>query len=326
MRAITHHRFGGPDVVGLEEIPRPVAGDDELLIRVEAAEVTKTDTEMRSARFPVQWYALPMRIALGVRRPRRPVLGMYLAGEVAEVGVEVHGFDVGDRVYGTTGLRRGGHAEYVALPAKALIASAPTRWSAAESAAMPLGAINGRHLVDEAEIGAGDRVLVTGAGGVIGAFAVQFAVDRGATVTGVDADHKADFVRRQGASDFHDYRRVEVTELPERFDAVIDMVPGSSVPAMLDLLVDGGRFVHGNPRLSTMVRAPWVNRRSSKRMSVAFANESRTALAELAALADEGRIAPIVDRVLPMEAAAEAHRLVDTEERVGAVVLRIGSD
>ena len=324
MRAITYGRYGGPEVLELGEVRRPNPKPDEILIDVEAVEATKTDCEMRSFEQEVRWFRWPLRLAMGIRRPRNPVLGMYFAGVVHDLGAEVTGFEPGDAVFGSTGMRRGAYAEQVVVPASAPIARKPLTATFAEAAAMPLGAINALHFLRAAGVRPGERILVNGAGGVIGAYGVQIASAWGAVVTGVDAVHKEQFVRSMGASDFIDYREHDVTQLGLRFDVIFDMVPSSSPPAMLDLLAPDGRYAHGNPRLATLVRAPVVNRRGDRRMVVSFAEETRATLEELAAMFDDGELRSIVDRVLPLESAAEDHRLVDTEERVGAFVLANG--
>lgn len=324
MRAITHHRYGGPEVLAVETVDRPKPAHDRVLIRVQAAEACKSDCEMRGFDFSVKWFWLPLRLALGVRRPRRSILGLYFAGVVEEVGADVAGFTPGDAVYGSPGMRRGAYGEYLSLPADAVIAAKPMSMSFAEAAAVPLGAINALHFLRATDLTQGERILINGAGGVIGAYAVQLAAAWGAQVTAVDAGHKEAFVRELGASSFVDYQRTSVTELDERFDVIFDMVASTRVGPMLRLLGPGGRYAHGNPRVRTLLRAPFVSRFTDKRMHVAFADETPAVLTELAALADAGVIGPIVDRVLPMEEAPEAHRLVETEERVGAVVLAIG--
>lgn len=323
MRAITYHQYGGPEVLSVEDVPTPTCGDDQLLIRVQAAEACKSDCEMRSFEYAVKWFMIPLRLALGLRRPRRPILGLYFSGIVEQTGADVEGFSPGDAVYGSTGMRRGAYGEYVALPAKAVIAAKPATMTHAEAAAVPLGGINAQHFLERAEVQPGDSVLVNGAGGVIGAHGVQIARAMGASVTGVDAAHKEDFVRSMGASHFVDYQQRNVTELEERFDVIFDMVPDTDVSAMLDLLTPGGRYANGNPRLTTLLRAP-LSRFADHKIIVAFADESRAALKQLAASIEAGEIEPIVDRILPMDSAAEAHQLVDSEERIGAIVLAIG--
>lgn len=324
MKAITYERYGGPDVLSLTEVDPPECGDDEILIRVQAVEATKTDCELRSFRQSIKWFWLPLRLAVGVFRPRRTVLGMYFAGVVESVGDRVDGYSPGDAVFGSTGMRCGAYAEYAVVSARAPIAKKPTSMTFAEAAAVPLGAINALHFMRLADVRDGERVLVNGAGGVIGAYGVQVARSMGAAVTGVDAAHKEAFVRSMGATEFHDYRVHDVTELGERFDVVFDMVPSTNVSGMLRLLAPGGRYVNGNPRLLTMLRAPLASRRSDRRLLVRFADESPAILRELATMIDRGELGSIVDRVLPLEEVVEAHRLVETEQRTGAIVLAVG--
>jgi NADPH:quinone reductase-like Zn-dependent oxidoreductase len=325
MRAITYRTYGGPEVLSIAKLAWPEPADDQVSIRVQAAEASKSDAEMRSFTYGVKWFWVPMRLGLGVRRPRRSVLGLYFAGVVESVGPDVRGFEVGDEVYGSTGLRLGAYGECAVLPAKAVIAPKPSSMTFAEAAGVPLGAANALHFLRRAGVKAGDRVLINGAGGVIGAYGVQIARMMGGEVTGIDAGHKESFVRNMGATNFVDYQTTDATTPDSRYDVIFDMVPSTSVSRMLGLLKPGGRYAHGNPRLTTLLRAP-LSRFTDKRIHVAFADENRAVLSELAAMIDAGHLSSIVDRVLPMEQASEAHRLVDTEERAGAIILAIGPD
>ena len=209
--------------------------------------------------------------------------------------------------------------------ARAVIAAKPTSMTFAEAAAVPLGAINALHFLRRSEVEPGDSVLIIGAGGVIGAYGVQVARMMGGEVTGVDAAHKESFVRSMGATVFVGYQTTDVTSLDNRYDVIFDMVPSTPVSKMLGLLKPGGRYAHGNPRLTTLIRAR-LARFTDERIHVSQAHENRAVLEELAAMIDAGELSSIVDRVLPMEQASEAHRLVDTEQRVGAIVLAIGPD
>lgn len=325
MRAITYSAYGGPDVLSVAELPRPQPADDQVLIRVEAAEASKSDTEMRSFSFDVKWFWLPLRLALGVRRPRRSVLGFFFSGVVEAIGPDVSDIAVGDEVYGATGLRFGAYGEFVVLPARAAIAAKPASMTFAEAAAVPLGAVNALHFLRRAEVEPGDSVLINGAGGVIGAYGIQVARMMGAEVTGVDAAHKESFVRSMGATNFVDYQTTDITSLDDRYDVIFDMVPSTPVSPILRLLKPGGRYAHGNPRLTTLIRAR-LSRFTGERIETAQAPENRAVLEELGAMVDAGDLSSIVDRVLPMEQASEAHRLVDTEQRLGAIVLAIGPD
>jgi NADPH:quinone reductase-like Zn-dependent oxidoreductase len=323
MKAITYERYGPPEVLHLEDISTPVPKDAEVLIRVRAAEATKADCEMRSFRFSVHWFWLPLRLALGVRRPRRRILGAYFAGEIARLGKDVAGFAVGDQVFGSSGLRLGAYGEFLAVPARAALVEKPRNMSFTDAAAVPMGGLNALHFMRLARVQPGDHVLVLGAGGSIGAHATQIAKAMGAAVTGVDNESKAGFLRRLGADHVVDYRTENALATPGRYDVIFDMVPSSSFSAAIRALRPGGRYVNGNPRLSILIRAPFVRWFTSKTATCAFAGETRDELLALKAMIEAGAITSIVDRVLPMAEAAAAHRLVETEARRGAIVLVI---
>jgi len=324
LKAITHSIYGPPDVLQVEEVAKPVPGDDEVLIRVRAAEATKADCELRSFRFSVKWFWLPLRIASGIRKPRRKILGGYFSGEVESFGKNVERFSAGDQVFGAAGLRMGTYAEYVALPASFTIVAKPGNMSFEEAAAVPLGGLNALHFMRLAEIRRGEKVLVNGAGGSIGAHAVQIAKSLGAEVTAVDSSIKEEFVRRIGADHFIDYMTEDFTANAGAYDVIFDMVPGSSYGACIKALTTNGRYLSGNPRLSVMLRAVLTTRFTRKTARFAFAREAEEELLALKGMIEEGKIGSIVDRVYPMEQAGEAHRRVEAEQRLGAVVIAIG--
>lgn len=324
MKAITYSRYGTPDVLGLEDIPKPEPRPNEVCVRVHAVEVTKADCELRSFRFPVRWFWLPLRLALGVRRPRRRVLGSYIAGVVESCGAEVTEFAVGDEVYGGTGLRLGGYGEFVCVPQSATLVPKPSNMSFAEAAAVPLGGLNALHFMRKAGLQAGARVLINGAGGSIGLHALQIAKAAGARVTVVDAGHKEALLRGFGADEFVDYTVEKFTERGGTYDVVFDMVPSSPYRACLRLLDRGGRYLSGNPRLSTLLRAGPTSWWTDKNATCAFARETREELEALTQKIEAGEIRSIVDTVYPMEQIAEAHRRVESEQRLGAVVVEIG--
>jgi NADPH:quinone reductase-like Zn-dependent oxidoreductase len=326
MKAITYQRYGPPDVLSVEEVEKPAPADDEVLIRVRAAEATKSDCEMRSFRYSVKWFWLPLRIALGVRRPRRKILGGYFSGVIESVGKNVRDFSPGDEVYGPAKLRLGAYGEYVALPESYTIVEKPRNMSFAQAAAVPLGGLNALHFMRLAGIQAGQSVLINGAGGSIGAHAVQIAQAMGARVTAVDRGIKEEMLRRIGVDDFVDYTQVDFTARGERYDVVFDMVPGSDYGEILRLLNPKGRYLSGNPRMSVMLRSGFTSRFTDKTARIAFAKETREELMALTEMIEAGEIVPIVDRVYPMEGAADAHRRVETEDRLGAIVIAIGED
>ena len=324
MQAITYSNYGPPDVLQLSDVEKPDLKDDEVLIRVRAAEATKSDCEMRSFKYSVKWFWLPLRIALGVRRPRRQILGGYFSGEIDALGKDVRHFSIGDQVFGTTQLRLGAYGEYVALPASYTIVPKPSNMSYAEAAAVPLGGLNALHFMRRASIQAGEEVLINGAGGSIGAYGVQIAKSMGAEVTAVDSTIKEEMLRRIGADHFIDYTKDDFTSRGQTYDVIFDMVPGSSYSACIKALNPNGRYLAGNPRLWVMLRSVFTTRFTDKTARFAFARETQEELLALKGMIEGGKLGSIVDRVFPMEQAADAHRLVEAEQRLGAIVIAIG--
>ena len=323
MKAIIYERYGPPDVMRVAEVPRPEPKDNEVLIRVRAAEATKADCELRAFRFAVNWFWLPLRLGIGVFRPRRQILGNYFAGEVVERGAGVMRFAVGDEVYGGLGLHMGAYGEYVAASENSSIAAKPGSMSFAEAAAVPLGGLNALHFLRLVDVKPGESVLINGAGGSIGLHGVQIAKAMGAEVTAVDKSEKEDIVRRMGADHFIDYTKQNFVEAGREFDVFFDMVPNSNFGDCMRVLRAGGRYCTGNPRFSVMLRCLWTSRFTDKKASFAFARESLEELEALRAMIEKGEVRSIVDEVVPMEEVADAHGRVEAETRLGAIVISI---
>jgi NADPH:quinone reductase-like Zn-dependent oxidoreductase len=321
MHAVVFRQYGSPEVLRLETLPDPVPRRGEILVRVAAAEVTKADCELRGFRFPVLWYWLPLRIAVGITRPRKRVLGNYFAGEVVALGDGVERFRKGDRVVGCTRFQLGAHAGLLCLPESRTIAPVPPNLSCAEAAAVPLGGLNALHFLRRANIQSGEKVLVNGAGGSIGLFGVQIARHLGGEVTAVDAAHKEAMLRDVGATHFIDYRRADFTRGDLRYDVVLSTVASADFAGCMRVLKPGGRYLIANPRLSDLVRSVLPSRFGDRRSFVAFAGETQADLDQLRDLIEAGHIRPVVDRAYPLRDAAAAHRRVESEERLGSVVL-----
>ena len=263
---------------------------------------------MRSFKYSVKWFWLPLRIALGVTKPRRQIPGGYFAGEIESLGKDVTTFSVGDQVFGTAGLRFGAYGEYVALPARYTIVAKPNNMSFAEAAAVPLGGLNALHFMRRAKIQVGEQVLINGAGGSIGAHAVQIAKSMGAEVTAVDSAIKKGMLRRIGADHFIDYTKEDFARSGQTYDVVFDMVPGSSYTACIEALRPNGRYLSGNPRLSVMLRCPLTTRFTNKTASFAFAAETKEELLALKEMTEAGtssqqlrrRVVGAADLVAPL--------------------------
>ena len=321
MKAIVYEEYGGPEVLHLEDVEKPKADADQVLIRVHAVEATKADCEMRSFKFAVSWFWLPLRIALGLRKPRNPILGNYFAGVVEATGNDVSRFQNGQNVFGAAGLRMGAYAEYFCIADSCTMATMPVKLSFAEAASVPLGGLNALHFMRKADIRQGDKVLVNGAGGSIGAFAVQIAKAMGAEVTAVDSSIKEAMLQDIGADHFVDYIKEDFTKRGDTYDVIFSMVAQTSYSSCVRALRPGGRYVMANPKLSDMLRSPFTSRCTDRKVLFAFAGEKEEELLELKRLIEAGEISATVDKIYPMAEAAQAHRRVETEQRLGTVVI-----
>lgn len=323
MRAAIYTRYGGPEVLSLVDVAQPEPGDDELLIETRAAEVTKADCEMRRFSFPVKWFWLPLRLAFGVFKPRRTILGGYFSGVVVAVGKNVSRFRPGDAIFGATRLRFGAHGEFLCLPEHYTLEIKPDNISFEQAAAVPLGGLNAIHFMRKAGLQSGEKILINGAGGSIGTFALQIAKCMGAEVTAVDHGDKADMLRCIGADHVIDYTREDFTRLDRSYDVIFDMVVNSSYSGCINRLKPGGRYLTGNPRVVDMLRSIVTPLISDKQVYFEFAGERQEELHRLAQMLEAGEIEPVVDRVYPLEKIADAHRRVETEARLGIVVISL---
>lgn len=323
MKAIVYKKYGPPEVLNTADVPKPAPKDNEVRIKVRAVEATKADCELRSFNLPVKWFWLPLRIAFGITAPRKNILGAYFAGVIESTGKSVKRLKIGDEVFGSAGIRMAAYAEYLCLPDSYTIVSKPRNLTFEEAAAVPLGGLNALHFMRKAEVQKGDKVLVNGAGGSIGTFAVQIAKSMGAEVTAVDSAIKEDMLRRIGADHFVDYATENFTETGNKYDVILDMVAKSSFSACVRSLNSNGRYLMGNPRISDMLKAILTTKFSDKKASFAFAGETKEELLELRDMIESGKIMPAVDKVYRMDEAPEAHLRVETEQRLGIVVISI---
>ena len=297
MKAIVYTTYGAPDVLQVKEVEKPKPKDGEILIRIRAAEATKADCELRSFNFPVKWFWLPLRIVIGITKPRRRVLGGYFAGEVESVGKDVSEFKKGDQVFGSAGLRMGAYGDFVCLPASYTIVPKPHNMSFEEAAAVPLGGLNALHFMRRAKIQDGDRVLVNGAGGSIGTFGVQIAKAMGAEVTAVDSNIKEEMLRRIGADHFFDYTKEDFPKSGQTYDVIFNMIAKSSYSECIKSLNPKGRYLMANPRMSDMLRSVLTSKFTNKTAIFVFAGEKEEELLALKEMIEEGKIKSIVDKI-----------------------------
>ncbi len=325
MKAIVYTKYGPPDVLQLKEVPKPTPRDGEVLIRTYAATVIAGDCELRSFKFPVWWFWLPLRIYMGLIRPTRVnILGQELAGEIEAVGRDVKRFRKGDQVFGPTEIGFGAYAEYRCLREEKALAIKPANMTYEEAAAVPTGGLNALHFLRKGKVESGEKVLVNGACGNIGTFAVQLARHFGAEVTGVDSTGKLDTLRSIGADHVIDYTKEDFTKNGETYDVIFDAVGRNSISRSVRSLKKNGRLLLSNPRLSNMVRGPWTSLTSSKKVFFAFASYKTEDLIFLKELIEAEKIKSVIDRRYPLEQTAEAHRYADKGHKKGNVVITVG--
>ncbi|WP_201746273.1 NAD(P)-dependent alcohol dehydrogenase [Veronia nyctiphanis] len=281
MRAVVYTKYGDPSVLSTQEVGKPAPAPNELLVEVHATEVTKADCEMRSFNFPTKLFVVPLRLVFGITKPKKNVLGLYFAGEVAAVGSEVTRFNVGDKIFGSSQLKLGGYAEYLCVPEHYTLTTQPKNISHAESASLTLGGLNALHFMNLADLKKGDRIMIIGAGGSIGLHAVQMAKAAGALVTAVDHGRKEDMLRQIGADDFIDYTKQSFSNNAEKYDVIFNMIVSTPFKSCINMLNEKGLYLMGNPTLSDMIQTKLTNTFSTKRANFSFASETVTELEAL---------------------------------------------
>jgi NADPH:quinone reductase-like Zn-dependent oxidoreductase len=319
MRAAVRDRYGPPEVVRVAEVPRPVPGAGEVLVRVRAATVNRTDCALRAAH-PWFW-----RLLAGVRRPRAKVIGTEFAGDVAALGSGVTGLALGDRVFGYDDATFGTHAQYVVTKADGAIAPVPAGETYAAMAPAVEGAFYASTMVRASGVGAGDDVLVNGATGGIGSAAVQLLHDLGARVTAVCAGEHADLVRRLGADRVIDYTTTDFTADDGRYAAVLDAVGKSTFGRCRRLLEPRGVY------LSSELGPFWVNPLLAlvtplgrgRRLRFPIPRDAAAVVRQVADLVTDGRFRPLVDRTYPLDDIVEAYRYVEAGRKIGNVVILV---
>ncbi len=327
MKAIVWTEYGPPEVLQLREIEKPTPRENEVLIRIFATTVTSGDCEQRSLKLPF-WYRLPMQAYVGFEKPKRiTILGMDLAGEVESIGKAVRRFRKGDQVFAATGfVGMGTNAEYICLPEEpegGVIAIKPANMTYEEAAAVPVGGIEALHFLRQGDIRNGAKVLIHGAGGTIGTFAVQLARYFGAEVTAVDSTGKLDMLRSIGADQVIDYTQEDFTKSGETYDFILDVVSKSSFSGSIRSLKQNGRYLIAKPGPAQLIRGRWTSMKSSKKVLFGSASPNIEDLLFLKELIEAGKIKSVIDRRYPLEQVPEAHRYIETGSKKGHVIITV---
>lgn len=326
MKAIVWTRYGPPEGLQLQEVATPAPRDHEVLIRIRATTVTAGDCEVRSLKLPM-WLGLPMRLYVGLIRPKRiNILGQELAGEVESVGKDVKRYKPGDQVFAATGFSLGGYAEYICLPEEpedGVLGLKPANASFEEAAAVPFGGLEALHFLKKAKVQDGENILINGAAGTIGTFAVQLARHFGARVTAVDSAEKLAMLRALGAEQVIDYRQEDFTKSGETYDIIFDVIGASPFSRSMSSLNQNGRLLLANPSLSDKLRGPRASSQSGKKVISDAAVRRPEDLSFLRELIEAGELKSVIDRCYPLEQAAEAHRYAESGRKQGNIVLTV---
>lgn len=302
MKAIVCTRYGPPEVLRLAEVAKPTPKDHEILVKVHATTVAAGDLRVRGFDSPLLFW-LPMRLILGLTKPRKPILGIELAGEIEAVGSKVTRFKPGDQVFALTGLRFGAYAEYACIPENGMVALKPAKVSHEEAAALPVGATSALYFLRNGNIRQGQKVLIYGASGSVGTFAVQLAKHFGAHVTGVCSKPNLELVKSLGADAVIDYKQEDFATRGEKYDMVFDAVGKLSKAQCMPALAANGAYVTVDGQ--------------------GIAKERLEDLIFLGELLDQGVIRSVIDRRYSLEEIPEAHHYVETGRKRGNVVVSL---
>jgi len=327
MKAIVYTQYGPADVLHLKDVEKPAPKDNEVLIKVHATSVTAGDCNARGFTFIPPGLGFIARLTFGPRKPKQPILGVEVSGEIVDVGKDVRWFKKGDRVFGIS-QKYGAYAEYICMAEDASLSRKPANLTYAEAASIPFGANTALYFLrDMANLHAGQKVLIIGASGCTGVYAVQLAKYYGAEITGVCSTRNLEIVRSLGADQVIDYTKEDFTQNGQTYDVILDMVPGkSSYARYQSSLKPNGLYLAGAGGLDAFAQMAWTRLTGDKKVIAGMAPDRTEDLVFLKELVESGKLKPVIDRCYPLEQTADAHRYADTGHKRGSVVITVTSE
>ncbi len=322
MKAIVHTKYGPPDELQLTEVENPVPGDNEVLIKIHATTVTTTDCNARNFTFVPKSFMFFARMMFGFKKPRIKILGIDLAGEIEAIGENVKLFKAGDQVFGSPGTKFGGHAEYCCVPENGALAIKPADMTWEESASISLAGSTALFFIrDLAKIQSGQKILIHGASGAIGTYAVQLAKYYGAEVTGVCSASNAEMVKSLGADKVIDYTKEDFSKSLERYDFVFSVVGKTTFSQCKGILKPKGVYLENWMETKDFLKVLWTSITGGKKIKGGVSAETAEKLNFLKELIVSGKLVPVIDRVYPLERTAEAFQYVEQGHKKGNVII-----
>lgn len=317
MKAIVCTKYGAPEVLQMKEVEKPVPGDNEILIKIHASSVSSGDARMRRAD------PFVIRLIFGFSKPKKSILGVVVAGEVEAVSKAVSNYKPGDKVFGSSGMAFGAHAEYVAVTEDAVLALKPDNISHEEAAAIPFGATAAMHFLRLANIQPGQKVLVYGASGALGTIGVQLAKNFGAEVTAVCSSSNFELMLSLGADKVIDYTKEDFTNNRGHYDVVFDTLGKSPLRKTLKSLTKDGQVLLANAEMGTMIGGAVRSMFSKKKIVSGVIKETSEDMNFFKQLLESGKLKAVIDRIYTLKQAVEAHTYVDKGHKKGNVILAI---
>lgn len=317
MKAAICTQYGQPEVLELREVEQPQPQDHQILVKIHASSVTSGDARIRRADPAI------VRLIFGFKRPRKSVLGVVVAGEVEAVGKQVTKFKVGDKVFGTTGMSFGAHAQYQCISEEGTLALLPAQMSYEAAAAIPFGGTAAIHFLRKADLQKGQKILIYGASGAIGTMAIQLAKARGAEVTAVCSGRNAEMVKSLGADKVIDYTQEDFSAQGIQYDVIFETVGKSAFTKLKKACKKRGVILMASAGMGMMLRGALASLFSSKKVISGVIKETAEDMNYFRKLIEAGKLKAVVDKVYPLDEIALAHAYVDKGRKRGNVIIRM---